>query len=333
MKKFKELTDLGRIRRIGRLARSALQQYDLDIQHMNLLCFATNPLFRVDTSDGNRFVLRMGFPGWRTYDNLLAEAAWLEALNRDTDIGAPEIVRTRDGRTVLPVPDPEGRWTWHATLMTWIDGRLLAHALTEINLEKMGRLFSELHIHGKNWTLPGNFPNQRFDRYLSRGEPELLFSPQILEMLKSGNCDELLEIREHVNSEYTRLDPDDIRVIHCDLWHENIKVDHGKLRPFDFEDTILGYRLHDLAMGLLDLQETVGDDRYRDLLAPFRQGYESLLPWPSGSLELLQIGRMLWQTNWTARFDRKKLGQKVAHIVACFRYLTSVGDLRLNKLI
>lgn len=332
MKQFKELTDIGRIRRIGRLARSALQQYDLDIRQMNLLCFATNPLFRVDTSDGNRYVLRMGFPGWRTYDNLLAEAAWLEALQRDTDIGAPAVVRTRDGRTVLPVPDPEGRWTWHATLMTWVNGRLMKHSLTVTNLEKMGRLFAELHVHGKNWTRPDDFPCQRFDRYLSRGEPELLFSPEILQTLRQDDRNALKGIREHVNREYTRLDPVDIRVIHCDLWHENIKVDHGKLRPFDFEDTILGYRLHDLAMGLLDLQETVGDDRYRDLLAACRQGYESLLPWPSGNMELLQIGRMLWQTNWTARYDRKELGQKVAYIVTCFRYLTSAGELRLNKL-
>ena len=41
----------------------------------------------------------------------------------------------------------------------------------------------------------------------------------------------------------------DLRVIHCDLWHENVKLHRGRLRPFDFEDTVWGYRLHDLAMG------------------------------------------------------------------------------------
>jgi Ser/Thr protein kinase RdoA (MazF antagonist) len=117
-----------------------------------------------------------------------------------------------------------------------------------------------------------------------------------------------LRAREWVEGAYASLDRADLRVIHCDLWHENVKLDGGRLRPFDFEDTVWGYRLHDLAMGLLDLLETVGPERYPDLLAACRSGYERLLAWPEGDLEVLQIGRLLWQANWVARFQPASFG-------------------------
>ena len=142
--------------------------------------------------------------------------------------------------------------TWHAMLMTWVDGRLLAHYLTGANLAKMGGLFARLHLHGKSWQPPSDFSTRRFEAFLSRGEPELLFSEEVTRPLP-GDREAFLRARGWVKHEYAGLNRDDLRVIHCDLWHENIKLDRGRLRPFDFEDTVWGYRLHDLAMGLLDL--------------------------------------------------------------------------------
>ena len=137
------------------------------------------------------------------------------------------------------------------------------------------------------------------------------------------------QARRRVVDAYAGLDRADLRVIHCDLWHDNVKIDRGRLRPFDFEDTVWGFRLHDMAMGLLDLMEDFGYERYRALLPAFRQGYESLLDWPEGSLEVLQIGRLLWKANYVARFHPDALGDMTAAYGRVFRRFEETGILRL----
>lgn len=185
--------------------------------------------------------------------DLRAEAAWLEALARDTAIRAPRLVRTREGTAVLALQAPGVPGVWYGTLLTWLPGRLLAHALTPANLAAFGALFAQLHQHGAAWQPPADFSTRRFTAFLSRDEPDVLFSAAVLDALPPPTRDALLAARAWVEQEYARLDPGDLRVIHCDLWHENVKVHAGQLCPFDFEDTVWGFRLHDLALGLLDL--------------------------------------------------------------------------------
>ena len=62
---------------------------------------------------------------------------------------------------------------------------------------------------------------------------------------------------------------------------------------------------------MLDLLEDVGNERYPLLLEAVRRGYEEYLEWPEGEMEILQIGRRLWQINYVARFEREHLGPMV----------------------
>ena len=326
---FADLGPIGKQRRVARLATEALRAYDLRVRSMRVHAFATNLLYRVRSDTGERFVLRMAYPGWRTLSDLQAEAAWLEALQRDTDVGAPAIVRARNGEAVLPMRGPGVPDVWHATLMTWVDGRLLAHHLDETNLAGLGELFARLHLHGRAWTPPAGFSQRRFEAFLSRGEPDALFGGGAVDGLRSDDRRAFLLACDWVERAYASLDQADLRVIHCDLWHENVKVHRGRLRPFDFEDTVWGYRLHDLAMGLLDLRETVGAKRYPDLLAACRSGYEQHLAWPEGDLEVLQIGRLLWKANWVARFRTAVFGDMGAAYGSVFREFEEGGGLRL----
>jgi Ser/Thr protein kinase RdoA (MazF antagonist) len=326
---FASLTRIGKVRRVRQLAAAALNEYDIRVNSMRIHTFATNLLYRVRSDRGERFILRMAYPGWRTLEDLLAEAAWLDALHKDTDIGAPLVIRSSNGDSVLPmnglgVPD-----TWYATLMTWVDGRLLAHHLTCANLERMGDLFARLHLHGKSWKPPSDFSTKRFEAFLSRGEPDVIFGDGVVQTFRDDDKRAFLLAREWVEREYSNLDRSDLRVIHCDLWHENIKLDGGRLRPFDFEDTIWGYRLHDIAMSMLDLLETVGAARYESLLASFHSGYEMLLDWPEGNLGVLQLGRLLWKANYVARFARESLASLSEQYGYIFRSFEHTGELRL----
>jgi Ser/Thr protein kinase RdoA (MazF antagonist) len=326
---FADLSPAGKQRRVAALALAALERYDLRVRSVRVHAFATNLLYRVRSDTGERLMLRMAVPGWRTLSDLEAEAAWLEALQRETDLGAPAVVRASSGEAVLSMRGPGIPDVWHATLMTWVDGRLLAHHLDDVNVARLGELFARLHAHGKAWTPPAGFTDRRFEAFLSRGERDVLFGDGAIDELREDDRSAFLRARGWVERAYAALDRGDLRVIHCDLWHENVKLDRGSVRPFDFEDTVWGYRLHDLAMGLLDLLETVGPERYPDLLAACRSGYERRLAWPEGDLEPLQIGRLLWKANYVARVHRASFGRMGEAYGRAFRAFEEGGGLRL----
>jgi len=80
-------------------------------------------------------------------------------------------------------------------------------------------------------------------------------------------------------------------------------------------------------MAMLDLLETVGDERYPGLLAAFRQGYSAHLPWPDDPIEPFQIGRLLWKINWMANHLPKRLEPMVEKHVPIFEHYSLTGQV------
>jgi Ser/Thr protein kinase RdoA (MazF antagonist) len=321
MKPYDTLSNNGKLRRLHELAAAALSRYDLKHPQIVYFAFETNLHYRVTTAAGEQFLLRLAYPGWRTFTDLHSEAMWLDALRRDTTIAAPRVIPARSGELVLPCSAPGVPDVWHVTLMSWVPGRLLGHYLTERNLEKMGALFAGLHQHGAAWTPPAGFTTRRFEHWLSRGEENrILDNGQIPAKIS------LLErMHQHVEQAYAALDRADLRVIHCDLWHNNIKLHRDELHPLDFEDTVWGFRAHDIAMSMLDLLETVGEERYPPLLAAFRRGYAAHLAWPDEPIEPFQIGRLLWKINWVARRQPQWLENMIGRYTPAFELYEQTG--------
>ena len=336
MKRYEQLSRLGKLQRLRGLAENALAQYDLNVCRLALISTDTNLIYRVWTADGGqsasqsalRFALRVAQPGWRTLTDLESEAMWLAALARDTDICVPVMKLGREGTAVVTTTSPGIPQPHYAILMRWLPGGLLGKRLTEANIYKMGELFAKMHQHGASWQPPEGFTTRKFDHFLSRGEPDVLFAEAQLSVYTPHSLSLFQEIRAQVEAEYARLDPADLRVIHCDLWHDNIKIYRGQLCPFDFEDTVWGYRLHDMAMALLDLMEVTMAEAYERLLAAFKQGYMVHLDWPAGDMTVLQLVRLLWLNNYLVRHHREWWGETaVPFYTALFeRYLAS-GEL------
>ncbi len=324
MTRFDHLSPRGMLRRLRILAEHAIEQYDLPDPVIDYYGFETNLMYRVRAGD-RLYMMRLASPGWRTLVDLQSEAMWLEALARDTTVGAPGVVAARDGRLVVPATHPGVPDPWNVTLMTYLPGRLLGHYLTEANLERMGALFAELHHHGATWRRPSGFTTRRFDHWLSRGEPDLITDDDECVLPIGAARDTIGRIHRLVKAAYASIDPDDLRVIHCDLWHDNIKLHEGRLAPFDFEDTVLGYRAHDIAMAMLDLLEVTDEERYRQLLTAFRSGYQTSLSWPDEPIEPYQIGRLLWKLNWIANNEPEDLGTSIDSHLPIFTEFERTG--------
>lgn len=332
MKPYSDLSTVGKLRRLRDLALAALDEYDLEGPEIVYHSFSTNLLYRVTALSGERFMLRLAAPGWRTFEDLLSEALWLAALGRDTAVAVPRILPARSGEYVLPMRAPDIPKTWNATLMSWIPGRLLGHYLNARNLEMMGELFAELHQHGAAWTPPAGFTTRRFEQWLSRGEENLIIAgavplPDNVVALPRRSRDVLERMHRHVEAAYAAIDRSDLRVIHCDLWHDNIKLHLGVLHPFDFEDTVWGFRAHDIAMAMLDLLEATDEARYAELLAAFRRGYEAGVAWPDDPIEPFQVGRLLWKINWVARYEPMWLANMVERHIPVFRHYERTGQV------
>jgi Ser/Thr protein kinase RdoA (MazF antagonist) len=332
---YVQLTDAGKLRRLRQIAIAAVAQYDLPAPRIDYFGWATNLMYKVTTQTGQRFMLRIASPGWRTLDDLRSEALWVNALARDTRIPVPSVVPTRRGELVQTIGHPGVPEVRNVTLMTWVPGRLLAHNLSETNLVKMGELFAAMHDHGARWVPPPGFTTRRFEHWLSRDEdcliversemPAVTHASVAVQALPSAVRTLLDQLHVHVEEAYAALDRADLRIIHCDLWHENIKVHRGVLHPFDFEDTVWGFRAHDIAMATLDLLETTGDERYGQLLASFRHGYESSMTWPLDPIDPLQIGRLLWKFNWFALRRPQRLSAVIDLHLPLLQHYVSTG--------
>jgi Ser/Thr protein kinase RdoA (MazF antagonist) len=335
MKPYNDLSMAGKLRRLRDLAVAALARYELDSPELAYHGFETNLLYRVTTASGERFMLRLATPGWRTFEDLQSEALWLDALRRETTLSVPRIVPARSGEYVLPMSRPGVPRIWNTSLMNWVPGRSLRHYLSERNLEKMGALFAELHLHAASWTPPIGFTTRRFEHWLSRGEENLIVDgqqsvdmtaqPDSVSAMPSCTRDLLDRLHRHVESAYATIDRSDLRVIHCDLWHDNIKVYRGVLHPLDFEDTVWGFRVHDIAMAMLDLLEDTDETRYARLLAAFRCGYQVHEAWPDDPMEPFQIGRLLWKINWVARRQPEWLMSTIERHIPLFEHYERSG--------
>jgi Ser/Thr protein kinase RdoA (MazF antagonist) len=331
MQAFEQLTRRGQGRRLRKLALHALEQYPLDVVDVRLVGTFTNTLFRVRAVGGQSYVLRVSMPGWRTETDLRSEAMWLEALSREADVGAPVPLAACDDSYLVEAGAagvPEVR---RCLAMSWLPGSLLGAQLTAANLHKMGVLFARLHAHGARFRPPAGFTERRMDGVYARGEREVLwrcdddFMPQTRETFERA--------WNRVERAFARLyaDPAGPRVIHHDLWHDNIKVYRGRLHPFDFEDTAWGYPVQDIAMALQDLMMDVDAEAFEPLQAAFRQGYESVAKWPErydGEIDTFRVGRLFWVANYVARYQRAHLRAHIDWTARLFAGYLESGKLR-----
>lgn len=333
MQPFEQLTKWGKARRLRPLVINALDRYDFEVSDMQVVGLFTNAIFRLRTSNGQSYIMRICTPGWRTKTDLISEIMWLQALSNDTNILVPKPIPTRDGDLFVESSAPGVPETRRCVVMSWIPGSQLETRLNEINLQKMGILFAKLHDHGARFAPSNGFTTRKMDSIYARGEPEVLFSEACYDAFTANTKNSLRQTDQSVKKAFARLysTPQGIQVIHNDLHHGNIKIYHGQLCPLDFEDTIWGHPVQDIAMALQDLMVDVAPKAYDPLQKAFREGYESLRSWPEeyeGQIDTFRAGRMLWVANYVARYERKSLREFIEWLAPVFDRYLETGLIR-----
>jgi Ser/Thr protein kinase RdoA (MazF antagonist) len=299
MKAFDDLTTRGKGRRLRKLALAALEHYDMVVTRLCLLYNLWNCVFRVDTADGEKYVIRINRPGERARPEVQSELAWLAALHRDTDLRVPYPLPNRRGDLITEASAPGVPEARQCSVFAWMPGPPLAERLTPATVEQFGTLSARLHQHSATFVLPSGCALKALDTVFPGVEPVVVFEGPHAATFSDADraaMREAIAMCQHglARLAATREYP---RVLHADLIGWNVKVWRGALCPLDFEGMALGYPVQDIGISLM---HTLYPTYEPDLVTTFRVGYERVLPWPErdpGELARWMMWRALTLAN------------------------------------
>jgi Ser/Thr protein kinase RdoA (MazF antagonist) len=298
---FGELSEQGRARRLRPLALAALQAYDLQVAGLRLIDNGWNCVFRVETPDGPLALRISRDTPERTPRSVASEVTFISALTAGTDVQVPRIIPNRAGELVTIAESDGVPQARPCVVFGWLRGSLLAEHVTAQHWRALGTLMARLHRFASEWSAPAGFEIPVYDSVLPYGEPLVMFEPGRADL---HGASYLLQDAYHRTHERIReLDHHRPRiVVHGDLHGWNVKVQHGVLSPFDFEDLLWAVPILDVATSLYYVRDRPD---YLSLAVAFRSGYETQRPWVEqepGELDRLLVARGLDLLN-TALID------------------------------
>jgi Ser/Thr protein kinase RdoA (MazF antagonist) len=293
---FAALSSRQQVHQLRAVALEALRAYPLEVKRLSLLSHGFNTIFRVDDARGQKFALRLNVNSRRSLENVRAELAWLEALNRETDFHVPVVVPTREGNLLQSLNHENAPRTLLSSLFEWIPGPDIGENLTDAVVEELGTLTAKLHAHASSFKLPDGCE-------LPTTESIFYDMPyHLFEMTHEHLPDSRLEVFRRgadltqavSDAVWARQEP---LVIHTDLHQWNLKRYRNQLTVFDFDDTAIGLPVQDLATSLYYLRGEKDSEGFR---AALERGYSRIAPWPAASeyeLEALVAARGLLLAN------------------------------------
>jgi Ser/Thr protein kinase RdoA (MazF antagonist) len=271
------------------LARTALDQQGIAVKRLRWMGQHTNHLFRCDTADGERLVVRVCPPGGRSDAELDAELAWLAALARDTGLTVP--LARFSTRTATPELPGGGR----CVAFTWIMGAPCRSRPSWRLVADLGRVIATLHQHAQGFRTPPEFTRPVLDiEYLTWAGT--WHADQLARRPVHPAVRRLLaETADRVDAVLALLgqDPAGYGLVHADLCLDNVLDHHGQARPIDFDDASWGHYALDLAIAADDIPE--------DLRQILLDGYRTVRPLPPGYEEhqaALLAARRLYLVIW-----------------------------------
>jgi Ser/Thr protein kinase RdoA (MazF antagonist) len=306
LKEYSELTERGKANRLRKLALKALENYAIPVKNVRLLTIETNTYFRIDTSDGRKYAMRVYSNEETTLKDNLAEVFWLNAINRDTDIAAPEPVPMRNGDFIALVDIPETPDERRCVLFEWIPGRCLGEDISTGDYYRLGQIQAQLHNHAATLKPPPEIQPKRWDKvFYYPDEPVVVFSREHNHLFTPERREVIEKTIDLADEFFRKIFSDESGriLIHGDLHFWNVHKCRGQLYVIDFEDIMLGYPVQDIAVAFYYGGER---DDYSDLCEAYREGYSTIRPWPVTSrehIDILGAARAVMFVNYVARID------------------------------
>lgn len=285
---YQGLSSRAQVERLRVCAREVCARYPWRVARLRLLSHGYNTIFRVDTTDGRRFALRLNVGARKTLADLEVELRWLAALAADTSLTVPEPQPALDGGLAGEVWCPSLERSLPTAVFSWLPGRELYHHDSDRPAHALGGAMAVLHAHAATFRVPrrATLPSTRS---MLLGLPDHLSGPHPLLTRRVRTVVE--EARQRIEPHYAALfDAGPTHLLHGDLHGGNAKWYRGQLSVFDFDDVVIGAPAYDLAVSTYYLRAKPG------LEEALFHGYAARRPLPQfddDTFEAVVAGRNL----------------------------------------
>jgi Ser/Thr protein kinase RdoA (MazF antagonist) len=143
-------------------AFAALTFYELaEVNSLSLVNISENETYRVDTSDGLSFALRIHRDGYHSRVAIESELAWLIDLRASCVVTTPRPVAGRDGEFIQVVQSR------HVVLFEWEQGR---EPHIGEDLAALGEAAARMHLHVMTWQRPQWFTRHTWNFETALGD-------------------------------------------------------------------------------------------------------------------------------------------------------------------
>ena len=320
MQDFEHLPRSTQIRRLRRLAQTALTAYDLESARITPLHHFLNTTFRIDSpSQKERCVLRISRAGYQDAATIRSELLWLQAIRRETDLVVSEPLANRDGSLLTAAEVPGMPGSRHCVLFRWVDGRFHNATLSPQDLERVGRLMATLHLHAQRFTLPEGFTRKRWDLEGLQGGALGIEPGRIRRHLSPDDCRVLDRVAEQVGQTMRALGEGSevFGLIHADIHQWNYLFHKGNVHLIDFDTSGWGYFAYDIAVTFSTL---LNHPNLPALRAAFLRGYRQMRPLSveqGACIDTFIAARIFGHTQWVAaHIGEPAFGYRATAIVA-----------------
>jgi Ser/Thr protein kinase RdoA (MazF antagonist) len=286
---FSQMTVDQQIDSLGDCLDEILAQYDLGDVEVDSINHGYNSTFKVTSSLGLTYALRINVNSRRSLPNFKAEIAWVSSIE---SVQVPKPRLNRSGSAITFGWHETTNRTLAAVLYSWLEGQEPGDEPTEEQMFALGVSMAKLHLESSTF----EFSNEaEFPDYsdVFWGAPDLMRGPiSALSDSEQAEVSEVLTRAEGVISDLRGTST--LQPIHADLHPWNVMWNEGEMAVFDFDDSGLGLPIQDLITALYYLDTP---EQESALLA----GYASIAPIPEHTPEqraVLMLQRRLLLLNY-----------------------------------
>jgi len=242
--------------KFNQIASMAIHLYPLLTNStIELLNYSENATYLVTKAvNGEKYILRVGRPGYHTKTEVESELEWLKSINQDSSIQVSLPILGGNGEYIQLVYHENE--AYYCTLFTFLEG----DAPNEENeselisqFEKLGEITAQLHEHCiNNWEKLNQIQRITwdFDSILGstpkwgRWQEGMAITPERAELFT--------KVSEKINTRLEKFgkEPNKFGLIHSDLRLANLLVEREQIKVIDFDDCGFGWYLYDLATSI-----------------------------------------------------------------------------------
>jgi Ser/Thr protein kinase RdoA (MazF antagonist) len=315
---FYQLDHDAQVSRLMALAHKALEKWALDVGQLELIKYRENAVFKLTTTDGTPYALRIHRAGYHSDDALRSELQWMGALD-EYGVRVPTLVVADNGDTFVSMQTENPTETRQVDIFEWVDGKQLGSveegvadpAAIKTTYETIGSLAAQLHNQATAWQPPAGFTRHAWDAEGIAGEHPFWGPFWKLEQLSPQQRELMIKARDRVYSDLKAYGDDPANserysMIHADFIAENLMVDGDLVRLIDFDDAGFGWHLFELATALFfEMEQDYYPAAWEALVTGYRQ-HRSLPDSQLQYMPLFFLARSFTYLGWV--YTRQETG-------------------------